>query len=183
MLARLKPHFPQLSSYFWKQTSDASNRYNCIAFAVSDTKRNWWPIQRYWPREARRVTTVAAFEEAFLTKGFVACADGVLEEGFDKIVLYVDQANVPTHAAKQVVSGEHAGSWSSKLGEFIDILHEKPESLSGPVYGIPKYFFKRDRRTHQEIFHDMNAPKVSAEKKRKAIDKKKRCKKRKRRKG
>lgn len=173
----LKKLFPDLDSYFWKRHSDTSRIYNCIAFAAGDTK-NWWepsPLRkRYWPKGVPRVDTVAAYTAAFKTRGFELCTNGTLEIGFDKIVLYLRGGNFPCHAAKQISTGEDAGFWLSKLGENIDIIHEKPESLSGHDYGVPTYFFKRDQAAHQQMIDALKAQKLIEEKKEKKRGKKER---------
>lgn len=167
---QLKQLFPDLYSYFWERHSNTSRIYNCIAYAVGDTHNWWWPSSRgYWPQGLLRAQTVAAYTGAFKTRGFEPCANGTLETGFDKIVLYM-QGGIPCHAAKQISAGEHAGFWLSKLGENIDIIHEKPESLSGHGYGVPTYYFKRDRAAIEAL----KAQKLTDEKKGKKSEKKER---------
>lgn len=170
----LKKWFPDLDSYFWKRHSDCSGIYNCIAYAVGDT-HNWWsPLPRsYWPQGLLRAETVEAYTEAFKTKGFDPCANGTLEIGFDKIVLYLLN-DVPCHAARQVSFGEYTGFWVSKLGGNIDIIHEKPESLSGNEYGVPTHYFKKDLSAYQEMIKAAQAQKLIDEKKGKKLEKKER---------
>ncbi|MGA2401717.1 MAG: hypothetical protein ABSG91_08415 [Syntrophobacteraceae bacterium] len=114
-----------------------------------------------------------AFTEAFRTKGFEPCSNGSPEAGLDKIVLYVRGINnFPSHAARQIPTGEHAGSWLSKIGENIDIIHEKPESLAGQQYGTPTHYFKRDEVAHQRMIAESKAQKLIGEKNRKRREKK-----------
>jgi hypothetical protein len=95
-----------------------------------------------WPETLAKNTDAATMIELFRKEGgFEPCADGLLEEGFEKIVLNVNN-NVVTHAARQVSSGE----WTSKLGSMEDIEHEAVESLEGiepDDYGKATLFLKR----------------------------------------
>ncbi len=57
----------------------------------------------------------------------------IFEEGFQKIAIHVDNYNKPTHAARQLQTGE----WTSKLGDnyvdtrgLHDVEHEY-DALSG----------------------------------------------------
>jgi len=98
-----------------------------------------------WPRGAPLQETVSAFQKAFELQGFRPCETGALEVGLEKIVLYCKPPNEPTHAAKQITDGPHAGQWLSKLGEDVDIRHETPEALESPLYGKVSAYFSRAR--------------------------------------
>lgn len=68
--------FPRLSKSPHTFTSPEDHRYNCIAWAASDTRRVWWPDTRnigYWPPKVPRKTTVRAFELAYRTLGYRKC--------------------------------------------------------------------------------------------------------------
>jgi hypothetical protein len=74
------------------------------------------------------------------------CADGSLEDGFEKISIYANANSVPTHAARQTVNG----AWVSKLGRSFDIEHESLNGVSGPGnpqgvedYGSPAVYMRR----------------------------------------
>jgi hypothetical protein len=98
----------------WRMTSPESVDYNCIAWAAGEDDRFWWPDLLgigYWPPGAVRRETLDAFVEAYGTLGYAVCADGILEEGFEKVALFT-RAGKPTHAARQLRSG----AWTSKLG-------------------------------------------------------------------
>lgn len=78
-----------------------------------------------------REETLPAFIEAYGTRGFVACADGTLEAGFEKIAIFAKQvggATVPTHAALQLETGR----WTSKMGNLEDISHSTFDAVGGP---------------------------------------------------
>lgn len=85
--------------------------------------------------------------EAFGTLGYEECEDGSFEAGYEKVALYArekpDGSLWPTHAARQLPNQR----WTSKLGKLEDIIHDKPEVLSGPLYGEPVNYMRR--RTHQ----------------------------------
>lgn len=135
--------FPGLARSPFRTTSESTPNYNCIAWAVHETDRFWWPDPHpdaYWPTGVAMEETLDAFVEALASKGFVQCSDPALETGFEKIALYVDQPNHPTHAARQLADGR----WTSKLGRGIDIEHETLNSLEGPTaYGSVARFLKR----------------------------------------
>src|SRR5262245_4674501 len=122
MVGPLESLFPNLQGSRYQSTSPADQLYNCIAWAAGETHRWWWPDharRRYWPSGALRVETLAAFQEAFATLGYVPCADEGLEAGFEKVALFADAKGIPLHAARQ----RPGGLWTSKLGEREDIEH------------------------------------------------------------
>lgn len=54
-----------------------------------------------------------------------------LDDGYEKVALYVDNAGIPTHMARQLPNGE----WTSKLGQLEDISHNDLDALEGTQYG------------------------------------------------
>lgn len=140
--------FPKLRVLPYKVTSPFTPEYNCIAWAAGDTEHFWWPLAGHWPAGVPREHSVEAFVQAYATVGFTPCADGLLEPGFEKAAIYVDESGRPTHAAKQLSSGK----WSSKLGKAWDIEHtlaglEGPtELVKGRAYGVVKLYLKRPTR-------------------------------------
>lgn len=135
--------FPNLNPDVARRTSEEDPTYNCLAWAAGDA-RNWWDGNRYWPEGCKYKKTVEAFVKAFETKNYVKCADGALEEGFEKIAIYaraVADFQVPTHAARQLEDGR----WASKLGKDIDIEHLTVDAMAGGAYGEPVCFMKRPR--------------------------------------
>ena len=139
--ALIKKSFPNLKgATSFKVTSPATPQYNCIAWAAGVDTQWWWPIDgKFWPPNVIRVVTVQAFVAAFGTIGYEICETGALEDGFEKIVLYVDSKGEPTHAARQLPGGQ----WTSKLGESWDIAHKLPLGLEGHLYGTVSIFLKR----------------------------------------
>ncbi len=147
MRADLARAFPQLESAPYEITSPEDVRYNCIAWAAGPTevRRRWWPAPSpyyYWPVEPRE-ETVAGFIRAFGRLGYAVCDTGDLEPGYEKLPIYVDNTNTPTHMARQLPSGD----WTSKLGELEDIQHPTLDQLSGSQYGRVVQFLKRKRAT------------------------------------
>jgi hypothetical protein len=130
----------------WRQTSDCSDEYNCIAWALRINNLGLWPWGDWeWPRPKPAVVTVQEFIDVFAMFGFVQCASFIFEAGYEKIALYV-RAGDPQHAARQLQDGR----WTSKLGNGIDIIHDLLSDFPtrapyGPCtsYGSAQYFFKR----------------------------------------
>src|SRR6266568_673062 len=108
--------FPKLKSEGYQITSPDTYDYNCFAWAAEDTTQWWSPLRvhgYYWPNEVERQTTVAAFLELYKHEAdFLPCDDGDVEEGFEKIAIYVNATGDVTHAARQKPNG----AWTSKLG-------------------------------------------------------------------
>ena len=134
--------FPKLVSTGYQVTSPATTDYNCIAWAAGDDAEWWWPDRSgfgYWPPHIERAETLEAFIAAYGTLGYEPCADGELEADHEKVALYVDAHSKPTHAARQLPSG----NWTSKLGEWEDIEHNSPEGVAGMVYGTVRQYLRR----------------------------------------
>lgn len=134
--------FPLLRGATHQKTSESTTKYNCIAWAVGDTTRAWWPDtayarQYYWPLGIPREATIEAFAKMFQGFGFSPCNSGEYEAGYVKIALYAKN-RIPTHAAKQ----SDNGLWSSKLGDEEDLDHPL-EALVGLHYGQVIMFFRK----------------------------------------
>jgi hypothetical protein len=152
--------FPNLTAQNNQKTSERKRRYNCIAWAAG-TKTNWWwpdPIaiaknDAYWPAGVPAVETIDAFLLAFATRRYLECADSNLEPGFEKITIYgIVHANghiEPTHAARQL----RDGSWTSKMGQNVDINHTILNAVDGPCYGTPVRYMKRPVRQRRSATH------------------------------
>lgn len=138
--------FPRLQLTGYTITSPADRRYNCIAWAAGDQTRWWWPDASecgHWPDGVAREWTTSAFIAAFATLGYAPCSSSELEQGVEKIALYVSNGR-PTHAARQLPDG----TWTSKCGRAEDIRHALG-GLSGEVYGEPTVFLSRPRRASE----------------------------------
>jgi hypothetical protein len=136
-MTRLLALFPNLAIEGYLVTSPPDLNYNCIAWAAGETHRPWWQGRFYWPAGVPCDETIDAFLQAYQTLGYIPCADGTLEAGFEKIALYA-LSGVPKHAARQLPSGR----WSSKLGSAEDIEHDL-DGLVGVLYGAAVQFLKR----------------------------------------
>lgn len=136
------PEFPRLQQSAYAATSPIDPVYNCIAWAVQDVQRWWWPTpfdpRCYWPPGVTTEETLFSFIQAFATVGFEPCESIRPEVGFEKLALYLDDAGVPTHAARQL-----GAVWTSKLGEAHDIVHAALADLEGGIYGTAVHFFRR----------------------------------------
>lgn len=143
----LEEDFPHLAESGWKETSEATPRYNCIAFGVHDTNQ-WWerlavPIRGYyWPPNIKRSDTVESWIQVFELHGFAVCGSIELETGFEKVAIYETDGE-PTHVARQLEDGK----WTSKLGEDEDIEHSTLVALEGDFYGKVVKILKRPRTT------------------------------------
>lgn len=123
-------HFPNLTRDAYHVTSEETSTYNCIAHAAGVSDAPWWPTEAvgvHWPEGLFRTETLDAFVVAYEQLGYELCSSAELEEGFEKIALYVDSMGEPSHAARQLPHG----SWTSKLGEWEDIEHRTLEALEG----------------------------------------------------
>jgi len=61
--------------------------------------------------------------------GYATCAEDELETGHEKVVLYADDHEEWTHAARPL----RDGWWTSKLGPDEDILYRTPQALVGDL--------------------------------------------------
>jgi hypothetical protein len=144
--------FPDLTESEYTVKSRRTARFNCIAWAADDSSRYWWPDPQYqvfWPSSAPHEETLIAFQMAYASIGYVPCDDGTLEDGFEKIAIFMD-ADGPTHAAWQ----KPDGSWSSKMGPLEDIVHQRLDRMAGPrgrAYGKPETYMRRPRRQRQSL--------------------------------
>jgi hypothetical protein len=131
--------FPNLQACNWQITSEPDEMYNCIAWAIGQTRRPWWPNEfGFWPEGIPPEETIEAFVGALQTVGFVITNDGSVEIGFEKIALFAKNGT-PKHASRQL----HDGQWTSKLGRNHDITHETLDGVAGDLYGSVIQFLKR----------------------------------------
>ncbi|MBY0526565.1 MAG: hypothetical protein K2R98_24430 [Gemmataceae bacterium] len=144
MVIDLEALFPGLSGTDYRVTSPSDRKYNCIAWAASDTRRWWWPDPPpgdegyHWPSSVSNEETLVAFMAAFATLGYRPCAVEAIEPGWERIALYATANGAPTHAARQLPDGR----WTSKLGRWQDIEHTL-RALEGEAYGSIVQIMKR----------------------------------------
>jgi hypothetical protein len=142
MVTPLENLFPRLRVNAFRITSPADDDYNCIAWAAGKMNDWWWPLgdpdKSVWPSDARREETVPAFRDVFASLGYAVCSNEEVESGYEKVALFATEADVPTHAARQLLNGR----WTSKLGFLEDIEH-KLHDLEGTEYGSVVLIMKR----------------------------------------
>jgi hypothetical protein len=139
----IESFFPKLQSDKYTITSPNTPDYNCIAWAAGEIYPPWWPDEdHYWPEEAICENTIEAFISAFELREYKTCDNPDYENNFEKVALFVDDNNVPTHMARQLDSD----TWTSKLGKGVDIIHSSLEALEGKIYGKAKVYLKRPKK-------------------------------------
>lgn len=123
-------------------TSERTNVYNCIAWAMGMT--DWWVDHNitisghWWPETAICTNSKDALISAFEALGFVLADSPMLEDGYDKVVLY-GRGTSWTHAARIVADGvEH-----SKFGTGWDGTHSS-KMFHHTIYGDAYAFMKRE---------------------------------------
>lgn len=139
----IKNNFPNLTSSEYKITSPDTVAYNCVAWAAEDDKQWWWSDaqnEEYWPPNVLRKPTLEAFVQAFQTLGYEVCQADNLEDGFQKIAIYIGSDEKPKHVARQLPNGK----WTSKLGQYEDIEHDTLQGIAGePGYGTVTCIMKK----------------------------------------
>jgi hypothetical protein len=135
--------FPALVGTAYSEESEATDKYNCIAFAMGDQGNWWWPRKGYglyWPPGFPLDDSVHVLVQMFESQGYIKCDNPDRETGVEKVAIYSVNGRFK-HAARQCKSGR----WASKLGEEQDIEHEVAEHLDGPSYGVATEFLRRTR--------------------------------------
>lgn len=133
----IRKGFPNLKKFNIIET-EYNPVYNCIAYAMSDKTRYWWPIGGYWLKEANFGITLRSFYILFELHNYISCQNNyTYEEGYEKVALFFKN-NIPTHACRQ----KDNNWWISKLGPHQLIEHNLFE-LQGQEYGIVCEIFKR----------------------------------------
>ena len=133
----LETDFPNLARVGYQVRSSKSEDYNCVAWAAG-VNDGWWEPGRYWPGILG--TGIDALKSVVLGMGYRECADGELEPGFEKVVLYCDKAGYWQHVAKQLSDGW----WTSKMGPDEDLVHRTPYALLNRNYQFVCCYMKRE---------------------------------------
>lgn len=137
----LQRAFPRLGGNF-VETSPRTPQYNCIAWAAGDDSQWWQPSGlggHYWPPGVPLEMTLSAYRSAYETLGYEVTPSDDMEQGYEKVAIFVDVDGIPTHAARQLLDGR----WTSKLGENIDIAHDTVSDVGGGFYGETALFMRR----------------------------------------
>lgn len=135
--------FPGLLGTSWSIESPEDPGYNCIAWAAGDDTVWWEPTPfTYWPPGVPLVPSLPAYMQAYMTRGFSACDETDVDspEDSERIAIFAKGDGIPTHAARQLPSGD----WTSKLGQMNDIRHDL-HALEGAFYGSVVQLMKRPR--------------------------------------
>ena len=126
-------YFPKLQADVTAITGSASEKYNCVAWALGRPDEWWWPSRHapdtVWNPAVEYEVTVSAFVALFQCEGFELCEHAELEPGFIKIAIYVKE-RIPTHVARQLPDGQ----WTSKMGPGLCLTHRTLQSLEGDLY-------------------------------------------------
>jgi len=141
--------FPKLAQdEHFEITSEASDNYNCIAWAYNITDRWMWPNTEhsrfldgidYWPSDEILNSDVSHFIKAFELLGYRVCENCKFDPKYRKIALYVKSNSTKcTHAARELENG----LWTSKLGKEVDIQHGTPYTIENDIYGKAYCFMK-----------------------------------------
>lgn len=142
----LAAKFPKLVPGTYSRASNATARYNCMAFANGDD-RHWWEPgcyggRHYWPPNIKQHDTLESWTVLFVDNGFKPTKNREHEPGFEKIAIYVDSTDMlPSHVAKS-----DGLTWKSKLGKDQDIEHATLDVLEGNQqheYGIVETILKK----------------------------------------
>ena len=144
-------NFPRLNSSNSRVTSPLSEAYNCLAWAVGIDNKSFWPDGGEgiilepaveWPDGIPNEETVEAFIEFFRLYGYEICDGPEFEDGFQKVVIFVNHWDTPTHACRQLPS---TGKWTSKMGiEGVDIEHSDLSCIEGPtLYGTATVYMRK----------------------------------------
>jgi hypothetical protein len=157
--------FPNLRKEGYRRTSEKDPDCNCIAYAAGRADQKWWPTDDegyYWPLSDPHDDSIAAFISAFGTEGYSPCDNADVEQGYEKVAIYVDRNGKPKHAARQL---PESGEWLSKLGLAEDIAHKTLRAIEDgegatPLYGEAKQFLKRPVGKH--LAPEAQAPEVQA---------------------
>ncbi len=140
--------WPRLNEFNYRQTSPEDRRYNCVAWAVENSSKWWWPsVGYYWPPSLAPNDTIDSFAEMLKTFGFEICDNERLEFGYLKVALYTTNDGLPAHAARQLANGK----WTSKLGRLEDIEHDDLHCLEGPLYGSVSVIFRKPVESKSQL--------------------------------
>jgi hypothetical protein len=125
----LEALFPRLRDSGYAVTSEYASGYNCVAYIADDRLHRWEPEERggwYWPPGLpKNDFTLSNYIRCFEYLNFRRCVDDSLEDGVEKIAVFVDDEGEFSHVSRQLEDGW----WSSKLGFYEDISHPSNEVL------------------------------------------------------
>jgi hypothetical protein len=103
----LEAAFPRLAGTNYSEESDATDFYNCIAYAFGETDNWWWPRRgygTYWPPGFPLNDAVDTLVQIFENRGYSRCEGREREAGYEKVAIYCRDGRIK-HAARQPRSG------------------------------------------------------------------------------
>jgi hypothetical protein len=148
-------NFPKLNTETAKLVGKKSGAellsYNCIAGAMGDHDRWWYPFKDgdksqghdtfFWPKDAKPGAGVKSFDDLFIRIGRgEVTKNAAVEPGFVKVALYTHRGQ-PSHASRLVPTGQ----WLSKMGPMQALthdLHDLDKSSAGTNYGKIEKIYK-----------------------------------------
>jgi hypothetical protein len=151
---RLSPNFesqyPNLFDCGYKVTSEKDKKYNCVGWAAKRDEDWWWePLNEpgcFWPKEVPFNHSFENYIKVFEVLGYSKCDNPLLEDGYEKVALFIDFFGWFTHVSHQLEDGK----WTSKLGPDEDIKHNGTEALEEKgaltAYGKVETLMKRKRQ-------------------------------------
>jgi hypothetical protein len=113
-----KNTLPNLKNAEITQTSNYDISYNCIAHVINLSDVWLWPINdsahmnTYWPINIPRMINVTVYKKLFEWIKYstveVFHAENY-KQGFQKIAIYCDIYNRPTHVTRQIINEDNIG--------------------------------------------------------------------------
>lgn len=136
-IPNIQRYFPNLQEKTnFEFTSLRDPNYNCVAWA-SEITETW---EQCYDEHGDVLESAERYIQYFKDRGFTESASMDLENEVQKIAIYLDTAtNKFRHVARQLKNGK----WTSKLGDWEDIQHDKPENLLGNLYGDKVVIFEK----------------------------------------
>lgn len=145
--AAIEAQIPRLADSTYRITSPRDRRYNCFAWAADDSDRVWSPVLIgsgvYWPPGIPALPSMSGVVAAYAYIGYEPCESEQLDQSYEKIAVYADSSGEPRHAARQLPGG----TWTSKLGDHVDIEHDELRAVGGAFFGEPAQILCRPRRS------------------------------------
>ena len=140
-------YFPNLKDKY-DETSEETDSYNCVAYILEIDDKWIDSYSYYWPDDLKRGDSPQHYAEFFKRKNydnkrvdFEKCDKGNFEKGIEKIAIFQDKFGNFTHVAIQLENE----NWSSKMGDYEDIIHYSLEAVGKGDYGEPVIFMQRKR--------------------------------------
>ena len=135
--------FPNLSQSQHHVTSPFDDVYNCVAWALERDQIHWWQpggSPYFWPIPSAPATlSMSTYLAAFSAVGYKLCRSRSFVPGWQKIAIYTYRGSDFLHVAALLPDR----TWTSKLGQDVDINHHTLESLEGGDYGYVTHIMRR----------------------------------------